>query len=645
MSNLTIEQNAQIVVANLSNQKRKQPCPSIHDLQTINLFPKKQMSLCHFQKIFYGQGNAFRLPCQYPLNKNLCAWLYINEMYREEINVDCSSRPSKTFNPLSDITHVWEMEGYMDALQVCWKPKQRICLQQCILEHLSICDYNGQFKAMTMNELEAMLKINNQSKTSYLQICLELYCPDMNDGSDIKPPVNICINYAVCNPYYVECNELCPISGSCSDKCGDLIINEIKIKNAHDIAVYAKDLKHDNCLSKVDMGQTQWEYVDHLAALAAAAKLKTVSAIAKEIIDIYNESEIQWFTDPNNTTTPRDLYYNASPEKHESMFRVIWSVVMMLPTEILEQYDLYTSESSDQGGPITVYNISNMSNAIYGSLTDAEKLTTILENIQRLLLNEYNQILIDKLATTYLPKTLGTMMHILEIAYADASRPKEQKTIFADDGSGTIINTYTISFISLDVYSAGINIGNDLVASGTINTGKILPPDMCLLPICLSWSPCDADADMKSATPILIVMAKDKNGHISAVKVVSNPYWWSSAAVMEQIVTILDGKDICIKWKQLLSSGCNDCEGWNIQHSESVQAGNDGCICLARVECEDDNSSNSYSYSSSSCENDGPVVITLDNCYIQYLEQKKKSTEYVEMNMDYCIKCPSSRND
>ncbi len=60
---------------------------------------------------------------------------------------------------------------------------------------------------------------------------------------------------------------------------------------------------------------------------------------------------------------------------------------------------------------------------------------------------------------------------------------------------------------------------------------------------------------------------------------------------------------------------------------------------------EDDNSSNSYSYSSSSCENDGHVVITLDNCYIQYLEQNKKSTEYVEMNMDYCIKCPSSRND
>ena len=207
MSNLTIEQNAQIVVANLSNQKRKQPCPSIHDTQTINLFPKKQMSLCTFQKIFYGQANAFRLPCQYPLNKNLCAWLYINEMYREEIDVDCSTRPNKTFNPLADMTHVWEMEGYMDALQVCWKPKQRICLQQCILKHLSICDYNGQFKAMTMNELEAMLKINNQSKTSYLQICLELYCPDMNDGSDIKPPIYICINYAVCNPYYVECNE------------------------------------------------------------------------------------------------------------------------------------------------------------------------------------------------------------------------------------------------------------------------------------------------------------------------------------------------------------------------------------------------------------------------------------------------------
>jgi len=66
-------------------------------------------------------------------------------------------------------------------------------------------------------------------------------------------------------------------------------------------------------------------------------------------------------------------------------------------------------------------------------------------------------------------------------------------------------------------------------------------------------------------------------------------------------------------------------------------------VCLARVECEDDDSVNKYEYNSSSCENNGPAVITLDNCYMQYLEANNMSTQYVKMNLDYCVSCPSVR--
>ena len=113
---------------------------------------------------------------------------------------------------------------------------------------------------MKWNEIVAMMKMNNTEPVTFLQICLELHCPDL--GAHM-PPAYMCVNYRVCNPYYNPCvgklDNLC----ECSDDCGDLILKEFKIENPLDFAVSAEDMLTDNCLQKVDLGNLLWHRIRH----------------------------------------------------------------------------------------------------------------------------------------------------------------------------------------------------------------------------------------------------------------------------------------------------------------------------------------------------------------------------------------------
>ena len=222
-----------ITVAVLSNQKKPTSC--FDNIETIYIYPCFKFSLLEFKELFFC-NNCFSA------NSNLNNPTLLLSNYQLLNNQSNGINTTAKFVALQNLISVYESSNYFNLSTQCWKPMKLICLEKCIINHSSISNFNGVFKALCWLDVLAIMKNNCSSQNIILQIYLEFSCKDL--GDDI-PPVNICIQYSVCNPFYEEPKTfLAP-----QENCGDLILDDLLITNANNLQVNWSDIKDMNSIS------------------------------------------------------------------------------------------------------------------------------------------------------------------------------------------------------------------------------------------------------------------------------------------------------------------------------------------------------------------------------------------------------------
>ena len=222
-----------ITVAVLSNQKKPTSC--FDNIETIYIHPCFKFSLLEFKELFFC-NNCFSA------NSNLNNPTLLLSNYQLLNNQSNGINTTAKFVALQNLISVYESSNYFNLSTQCWKPMKLICLEKCIINHSSISNFNGVFKALCWLDVLAIMKNNCSSQNIILQIYLEFSCKDL--GDDI-PPVNICIQYSVCNPFYEEPKTfLAP-----QENCGDLILDDLLITNANNLRLKWKDIKDMNSIS------------------------------------------------------------------------------------------------------------------------------------------------------------------------------------------------------------------------------------------------------------------------------------------------------------------------------------------------------------------------------------------------------------
>ena len=173
-------------------------CAAAVQLDTNNLI----MTFDEFCTLFYQNRKRFRFPAA-GNNNNNCSFLELSKL---EEQTGCDSSTRKPFKPVEEITAIFEGAQYKNSISSTWAPGDRVQIQKSILSSMHVNYFNQQLFALTIYEIEKVMRLNSEYESIAMKIELLLYCEAF--GSDM-PPAYITLNIFVDNKYYKNTVDDC----------------------------------------------------------------------------------------------------------------------------------------------------------------------------------------------------------------------------------------------------------------------------------------------------------------------------------------------------------------------------------------------------------------------------------------------------
>ena len=175
-------------------------CAAAVQLQTNNLV----MTFDEFSRLFYQNRRRFRFPAGgNNNNNNICSFLELSKL---EEQTGCDNSTRKLFKPVGEITTIFEGPQYKNSISSTWSLADRLQMCKSILSSMHVNHFNQQLSALTLCEIEEIMRLNSEYDTIAMQIDLQLYCDAF--GSDM-PPAYITLNIFVDNKYYKNTVDDC----------------------------------------------------------------------------------------------------------------------------------------------------------------------------------------------------------------------------------------------------------------------------------------------------------------------------------------------------------------------------------------------------------------------------------------------------